>query len=73
MLLKEFPLSFVNKYHDIVVISHNEHHILSQNSETILIVIEPGQGVWDCDHSLEFVPVLDFNQDLEQFGVEVTF
>jgi len=73
VLLEERLLLIVDGVNDVVVISDDEHDVLSEDSQLLLSLEKSGDVVRNGDEakSLNFCPVRDFNHDLVQVTVKV--
>ena len=73
MLLEKRLFLLIDQVHDVVVVAHNEHHLLSEHSQTVLSACQAGELNWHVTHTLRsnLVPILNFLQYLVQRDVEV--
>ena len=74
MLLEELPLVLVDEQHDVVIVTDNQHHILTQLSQPVPLGVLTCEGRWNLQRvkGLHLVPILYFDQVLQEFSVEVT-
>ena len=73
VLVKQFLLVLVNEQHDVIVVADNEHHAFTKLSEPVALLVLTGQRRGDLQgvKCLYFVPVLDFDQVLQELSVEI--
>jgi len=74
LIREEIGLSLVNKLHDIVVIPHNQHNILSQHSQLVFSLQELNQHEREVQaESADLLPVLHLELHLQKLNIEVRF
>ena len=73
VLSEQLLLVLVDELYDVVVVAHNQHHVLTQLPQSISFRILTCQRRWDLQRvqGLDFVPILHLNQVSQQLGVEV--
>ena len=73
MLLEELLLLRTDQVHDVVVITHDQHHILLEDAQLLTAHVQLRQVDVQIDKAvlLHLVPVVDLDQNLAQIKVKV--
>ena len=73
MLLEELLLLITDQVHDVIIIPHDQHHVLLEDAQLLTALVQLRQVDVQVDKAvlLHLIPVVDLNENLAQIKVKV--
>ena len=73
MLLEKVSLLLVDQVHDVVVVTNDQHDVLSVNSESVMFGRKSSKLDWHVDQTLgsNLVPVFDLDKYFVESSIEI--